>query len=93
MVFLLHRRVTAVELYGFRRRDERFPHLPHPNLLPGGEGIKPEGEGRKKGNAMNDEEPKYKDYDDDLIGTIWALSIFFGLCLIIMFGVIVWRML
>jgi hypothetical protein len=55
MVFLLHRRVTAAELYGFRRRDERFPHLPHPNLLsyrvlrdPGGEGIKPEGEGRKE---------------------------------------------
>lgn len=42
---------------------------------------------------MNDEEPKYNDFDEDLIGTIWALSIFFGLCLIIMVVTIAWRML
>ena len=45
------------------------------------------------GDVMNDEEPKYKDFDDDLIGTIWAIAIFFVVILLLMGYAIVRRML
>jgi hypothetical protein len=43
--------------------------------------------------SMNDEEPKYKDFDDDLIGTIRAIGIFFVVILVLMGFIIIERML
>lgn len=42
---------------------------------------------------MNDEEPKYEDFDDDLVKTAWTIAIGLGLMLVVMAVIIVGRML
>lgn len=42
---------------------------------------------------MNDEEPKYKDFDDDLIGIVWTIGTFFVVILALMGFIIIMRML